>query len=74
VTNEASQQNNCYLVVKPTVKEVVNPAQVCQMLELDFSEGRTPGPPMSLDDQKFLSKMEQGAYQGPDGHYVMPLP
>jgi hypothetical protein len=44
------------------------------MLELDFSEGRTPGPPMSLDDQKFLSKMEQGAYQGPDGHYVMPLP
>ena len=29
---------------------------------------------MSQDDRKFLLKMEQGAYQGADGHYVMPLP
>ena len=74
VTINVSLQKNCYFVVKPTVKEVVNSAQLRQMLELDFSEARTPGPTMSQDDRKFLLKMEQGAYQGTDGHYVMPLP
>ena len=72
-TCNVSQQKNCYFAVKPTVKEVVNSAQVRQMLESDFSEARTPGPTMSQDDRKFLLKMEQGAYQGADGHYVMPL-
>ncbi len=73
VTTNVSRKN-CYFAVKPTVKEVVNPAQLRQMLELDFSEARTPGPTMSQDDRKFLLKMEQGAYQRADSHYVIPLP
>ncbi|CAB4012547.1 Hypothetical predicted protein [Paramuricea clavata] len=68
------QQKTCYFAIKPTVKEVINPAQLCQMLELDFSERRNSEPSMSQDDKKFLSKMDQGAYQEEGGHYVMPLP
>ncbi|CAB4020137.1 Hypothetical predicted protein, partial [Paramuricea clavata] len=53
------QQKSCYFAIKPTVKEVINPAQLCQMLELDFSERRNSEPSMSQDDRKFLSKMDQ---------------
>ena len=68
------QGKTCYFAIKPTVREVVNPAQLCQMLELDFCESVSSGPPMSQDDKRFLSTIEQIAFQVEDGHYVMPLP
>lgn len=42
-------------------------------MELDFSE-RSAEQPMSQDDKKFLSIMEQGIRQREDGHYELPLP
>ena len=50
------------------------PAQVRQMMEVDFSERKSTEQPMSLDDKKFMQKMKQGIRQEEDGHYEMPLP
>ena len=70
----SQQEKTCYFAIKPTVREVFSPAQLRQMFELDFSERKGSGPSMSQEDRKFLSKMEESAYQAEDGHYVMPLP
>ena len=70
----SQQEKTCYFAIKPTVREVFSPAQLCQMFELDFSERKGSGPSMSQEDRDFLSKMEESAYQAEDGHYVMSLP
>ena len=57
----------------PTIKEVINPAQLREMMELDFSE-KGAEQPMSQDDKKFLSILEKDIRQREDGHYEMPLP
>ena len=67
-------QKPCHYSIKTTVKEVINPVQVRQMMESDFSERNTTEQPMSQDDRKFMLKMEQGICQRDDGHYEMPLP
>ncbi|XP_046550437.1 uncharacterized protein LOC124260222 [Haliotis rubra] len=60
---------------KTSIKEVpVYPADVSKMMEMDFNDRKCSGDPLSLDDQEFLSMMENGIHQGPDGHYEMPLP
>ena len=62
-------QKACRFSIKSTTKEVINPAQVRQMMESDFSENANNDQPLSLDD-----KMEGGIRQQEDGHYEMPLP
>ena len=69
----ALAQKTCHFAIKPSIKEVINPVQFREMLESDFSE-RSTGQPLSLDDKRFLSQMEQGIRQREDGHYEMPLP
>ena len=69
----ASTQKTCHFAFKPSIKEVINPVRCREMLESDFSE-RSSDQPMSQDDKKFLTKMEQGVRQREDGHYEIPLP
>ncbi len=64
----------CHFSIKTTTKEIINPTQVREMMESDFSERRTGEQPMSQEDRKFIQKMEQGIHQRSDGHYEMPLP
>ena len=53
----------CHFALKSDTKEIVSPAQVKRMFELD-----------SYEDKKFMSKDSEGIHQRPDGHYEMPLP
>ena len=69
-----SYRKTCFFSVKTTTKEILNPVQVRQILESDFSEGKTNEQPISQDDRKFIRKVEQGIRQRQDGHYEMPLP
>ena len=72
-TLKPSARRPCHFSIRPTIKEVINPAQLREMLELDFSE-RGAEQPMSQEDKKFLSIMEGETRQREDGHYEMPLP
>ena len=79
VTRSASDFNvfdskTCYFTFRTTAKELINPVQLRQMMESDFSERKSAEQPMSLDDKKFMQKMKQGIRLGNDGHYEMPLP
>jgi hypothetical protein len=47
---------------------------VKQILESDFSEGKTNEQPISQDDMKFIRKVEQGIRKRQDGHYEMLVP
>ena len=72
-TPKPSARRPCHFSIRPTIKEVINPAQLREMLELDFSE-RGAEQPMSQEDKKFLCIMERDTRQREDGHYEMPLP
>ena len=72
-TLKPSARRPCHFSIRPTIKEVINPAQLREMLELDFSE-RGAEQPMSQEDKKFLSIMGRETRQREDGHYEMPLP
>jgi hypothetical protein len=54
-----SHRKTCLFSVKTTTKEILNPVQVRQILESDFSEGKTNEQPISQDDRKFIRKVEQ---------------
>ena len=59
--------------IKKLVKEVINPQQIRQMMESDFSERNGKEPPISIDDKRFLEQLEQGIHQTSNGHYEMPF-
>ena len=69
-----SPKKVCHFALKSHTKEIVSPAQVKRMFELDFSEAQTEDSPLSYEDKKFMSKVSEGIHQRPDGHYEMPLP
>ena len=69
-----SSKGGCTFAIKRTVKELINPQQVRQMMELDFSEGGKPMQPLSIDDRKFLKQLQEGVHQTNNMHYEMPLP
>ncbi|KAL9966153.1 hypothetical protein ACROYT_G024179 [Oculina patagonica] len=56
------------------VKEVINPQKIIQVLESDFVESSTRSKSYSVEDQRFLSVLENGIVKRSDGHYEMPLP
>lgn len=76
VTREVqfSPRKMCHFVLKTHVKEILNPAQVNRMFELDFGETKTEVHPLSYEDRSFMSKVSKGIHQRRDGHYEMPLP
>ena len=55
------------------VKEVLSPEKILKVLELDFAETKG-GQPYSVEDERFLSILEEGIKKRPDDHYEMPLP
>ena len=69
-----SSRRGCTFAIKGTIKELINPQQVRQMMELDFSEGSKPTQPLSIDDRKFLEQLQEGVHQTNSKHYEMPLP
>ncbi len=67
-------ERSCTFAVRKVLKEVINPQQLRQMMESDFSERNNKEQPISLDDRKFLDQLEKGIHQRKNGHYEMPLP
>ena len=65
-------RNRVHFSYKTSIKEVVTPKEVLNMMELDFNERKSTA--YSLDDTKFLSILEQGIRKREDKHYEMPLP
>ena len=55
-------------------KEVLNPFQISEMFELDFSERLTGTQTLSQEDKTFLKRLEEGIHQRRDSHYEMPFP
>ena len=64
----------CYFAFQTRVKEVLDPAKVLKMFELDFSERHVEGHSLSYEDRKFMDIMKSEIHQLSDGHYEMPLP
>ena len=64
----------CYFAFQTRVKEVLDPAKVLKMFELDFSERHVEGHSLSYEDRKFMGIMKGEIHQLSDGHYEMPLP
>lgn len=56
------------------VKEVITPAEIMKVLEMDFVERTIEEESMSQEDLMFLSKVKEGIKQKEDGHFEMPLP
>ncbi|KAL9976994.1 hypothetical protein ACROYT_G014349 [Oculina patagonica] len=61
-------------VINAQTKEVINPYQVKEMFEIDFSERNNGGQALSQDDRRFLARVKEGIRHWEDGHYEMPLP
>lgn len=56
------------------MKEIINPYQVKEMLELDLSERSTGDQGLSQEDQRFLTRVMENVHHRDDGHCEMPLP
>ena len=61
-------------VFKTSVKEIVTPAEVQNMMSLDFCEYDTDDKDISFEDKRFLNLMKECVHLRSDGHYEMPLP
>ncbi|XP_072170025.1 uncharacterized protein [Diadema setosum] len=55
-------------------KEVFSPDQVLRILEQDFQATNSKGAPLSVEETKFLTILENGIRKRDDGHLEMPLP
>ncbi|XP_070569566.1 uncharacterized protein [Ptychodera flava] len=67
-----TEERRCHFAFKTQTKEF-SPAQVKQMFELDFSEGKIDEK-VSIQDRRFLTKVREGIRQRDDGHFEIPLP
>jgi len=76
ITQEVGDPESLHskFAVSSQAKEILNPFQVKEMLELDFSERNTDGQALSQEDRRFLKIVTEGIYHREDGHYEMPLP
>ena len=63
-----------YFAFQTRVKEVLDPAKVLKMFELDSSERNVEVHSLSYEDRKFMDIMKGEIHQLSDGHYEMPLP
>ncbi len=62
------------LSLKTATREVISPADIKRIMELDFATGDTNGPNLSRDDQRFLKILQEGIHQDSFGYFEMPLP
>ncbi|XP_033100060.1 uncharacterized protein LOC117103587 [Anneissia japonica] len=68
-----SNSNNSKVVLNRNYKEVISPAKVREMMELDFDDKQV-GVSMSVEERLFLEILSDNICQRNDGHYEMPLP
>ena len=61
-------------VVPMHYKEIMTLNAVGKMFERDFFEKQSHERAMSVEDRRFLRKLQDGIHQTQDGHYEMPLP
>ena len=64
----------CHFALKTHTREILTPAQVNHLFELDFKEPRSADQALSDKDRTFMSKVSKSIHQRCDGHYEMPLP
>ena len=76
VTQEIGQAKriDSKFVIDTRTKEVINPYQVKQMFELEFSERNSGDQALSQEDRRFLARVTVNIRHREDGHYEMPLP
>lgn len=76
VTQEVGHPKRLHskFVINDETKEIVNPLQVREMLDLDFSERNENKQSLSQEDRQFLKIVNEGIHHRDDGHYEMPLP
>ncbi|XP_039902265.1 uncharacterized protein LOC120742861 [Simochromis diagramma] len=63
-----------HFVSRNKVKEILTPAEILNVLEMDFVEKGVEEESMSQEDLLFLAKVKEGIKQRQDGHFEMPLP
>ena len=63
-----------HFVLKTCVKEVLSPAQIGKLFELDFNEAVRDDKGLSHLDRKFLNVLRSNICHKEDGHYEVPLP
>ncbi|XP_071477128.1 uncharacterized protein [Diadema antillarum] len=68
------KQEYPHFVHSTKVKEVFSPETVLKILEQDFQMTSPKGAPLSVQEARFMSILEDGIRQRSDGHYEMPLP
>ena len=61
-------------VIDAQAKEIINPYQVKEMFELDFSERNIGDQALSQEDRRFLARVKESIRHRDDSHYEMPLP
>ena len=66
--------SNAKFVFTTKTKEIFNPLQVRQMMEIDFIKPGGKNIELSIEDQRFVKKLSDNIQQQDDSHYVMPLP
>ena len=69
-----SPRKICHFALKTHTREILTPAQVNHLFELDFNEPRLADQALSHEDRTFMSKVSKSIHQRCDGHYEMPLP
>ena len=74
VVGSGDERKFCHFTLETKAKEIINPFQIKEVFEMDFSEKSVDNDKLSQDDKTFLQRMEQGIHQRTDGHYEMPLP
>ena len=62
------------LSCKTMIKEVINPTQIANTMELDFKDENTELTSLSCEDQMFIAKLKDGIHKDADGHYETLLP
>ena len=67
-------RSSARFVLSTNAKEILNPFQVRQMMEIDFVEPKGKHLDLSVEDHKFVKLLSDGIQQLEDGHYIMPLP
>ena len=70
-------RNNLQICFNTSIKEVIDPMQITQMMDLEFNEKHTSEAcevPYSQNDLNFVTQLKDGVHQLDDGHYQMPLP
>ena len=65
-------ERECPFTFRTQTKEI-SPVQITKMFELEFNE-RKSDDKVSVEDRKFLMKVQNGIHQRDDGHFEIPLP